>query len=96
MAITITTIKQTADVQVLGINAYLISKVIRAQIVLNNLINEVKHERQHYDEETKKWVKELDDKNNPIIDYNNVKGKPLAEQVLPILTEIVEAFEAGS
>ena len=96
MAITITTVKQTADVQVLGVNAYLISKIMRAQIILNNLINEVKHERQHYDKEAEKWVKELDDKNNPIIDYSNVKGQPLAEQVLPILTEIVEAFEAES
>lgn len=96
MAITITTVKQTADVQVLGINAYLISKIMRAQITLSNLVNDAKHEKQHYDKENEKWVKDLDDKNNPIIEYTNVKGQPLAEQVLPVLTEIVEAFEAES
>lgn len=94
MAITITTIKQTADVQVLGINAYLISKIMRAQITLSNLVNDAKHEKQHYDKENEKWVKDVDDKNNPIIEYNCIKGQPLAEQVLPILTEIVEAFES--
>ena len=90
--IQMSTVKREANIQVIEINSYLISKIIKAQVVLENAIN--KQERTKWNDSTQKSEKVLDEKGNPTYSYKSVDGKILDEKVLPILTELVEAFEA--
>ena len=93
--IQITTVKQTCDVQVIGINAYLIAKAIKAQIAVENAVEEAKRTKTKYNEETKQYEDVLDKNGNKVIEYNSIKGRIIAEKVLPFLNELVEAFEEG-
>lgn len=90
--IQMSTVKREANFQVIELNSYLISKVIKAQVVLEAAIN--KQERTKWSDATQKSEKVLDEKGNPTYSYKSVEGKLLDEKVLPILTELVEAFEA--
>ena len=90
--IQMSTVKREANFQVIELNSYLISKVIKAQVVLEAAIN--KQERTKWNDNTQKSEKVLDEKGNPTYSYKSVEGKLLDEKVLPILTELVEAFEA--
>lgn len=89
--IQISTVERMANVQVIELNSYIISKVIRAAIVLENAIN--KKERTKWDDNVQKSVKVTDEKGNPVYEYKSVDGKTIDEKVLPILNELVEAFE---
>ena len=90
--IQMSTVKREANFQVIELNSYLISKVIKAQVILEAAIN--KQEKTKWSVTAQKSEKVLDEKGNPIYSYDSVKGKLLDEKVLPILTELVEAFEA--
>ena len=90
--IQISTIERMANVQVIELNSYIISKVIKAAVVLENAIN--KKEKTKWDDNTQKTVKVIDEKGNPVYDYKSVDGKLLDEKILPILNELVDAFEA--
>ena len=90
--IQMSTVKREANFQVIELNSYLISKVIKAQVVLENAIN--KKEKTKWDDNVQKTVKVTDKNGNPMYDYKSVDGKLLDEKVLPILIELVEAFEA--
>lgn len=90
--IQMSTVKREANFQVIELNSYLISKIIKAQVVLEAAIN--KQERTKWNDNTQKSEKVLDEKGNPTYSYKSVEGKLLDEKVLPILTELVEAFEA--
>ena len=90
--IQISTIERMANVQVIELNSYIISKVIKAAVVLENAIN--KKEKTKWDDNAQKTVKVTDEKDNPVYDYRSVDGKLLDEKVLPILNELVDAFEA--
>lgn len=106
----VSTVRQTADVEVIYVNANLISKTIKADNVLTKLLAEA-HEYGAINEEYK-----VDEDGNLLHDEegkllpNIVDGKQvvifndfhldasdlqeLAEVVAPFLTELVEAFEA--
>ena len=90
--IQMSTVKREANFQVIELNSYLISKVIKAAVVLENAIN--KKDKTKWDDNTQKTVKVTDEKGNPVYDYKSVDGKLLDEKVLPILNELVDAFEA--
>lgn len=90
--IQMSTVKREANFQVIELNSYLISKVIKAQVVLEAAIN--KQEKTKWNDNTQKSEKVLDEKGNSTYNYKSVDGKLLDERVLPILTELVEAFEA--
>jgi hypothetical protein len=81
-----------ANVQVIELNSYIISKVIKAAVILENVIN--KKEKTKWDDNTQKTIKVIDEKGNSVYDYKSVDGKLLDEKVLPILNELVDAFEA--
>lgn len=93
--IQIQTVKQTCDVQVIGINAYFITKAIKAQIAVETAVENAKRNETRYNDETKKIEDVLDENGNKIIKYNNIEGKLIAEKVLPFLTELVNAFEGN-
>lgn len=106
----VSTVRQTADVEVIYVNANLISKTIKADNVLTKLLTEA-HEHGAINEEYK-----VDEDGNPLYDDDGkmipdiVDGKQvvnyyslrlsssdlqeLAEVVAPFLTELVEAFDA--
>lgn len=90
--IQISTTERMANIQVIELNSYIISKVIKAQVVLENVIN--KKERTKWNDSSQKSEKVLDENGNQMYTYDKVDGKLLDEKVLPILTELVEAFEA--
>lgn len=89
--IQISSVKKECQIQVIELNAYLISKVVKAQVLLENAIN--KKERTKWNDGTQKSEKVLDEKGNPTYSYSSVSGELLDEKVLSILNELVEAFE---
>ena len=91
MKIQISNIEKTCNVQVIELNAYLISKVVKAQVLLENAIG--KKERTKWNDKTNEYEKVLDSKGNPQYSYNKVDGELLDAKVLCILNELVEAFE---
>lgn len=89
--IQVSTVEKTCNVQVIELNAYIISKVVKAQVVLENAIG--KKERTKWNNSTEKYDKVLDANGNPEYSYNKVEGELLDEKVLNVLNELVEAFE---
>lgn len=103
--ITVSSVKQTADVQVLYVNAYLISKVIRAQIEMESLLCPNRRPTFETDEDGTLKVDEngnnviAKDKNgNEIYSYCSHYTEPqdleaLDKKVLSLLNELAKAFE---
>lgn len=89
--IQMSSVKKECQIQVIELNAYLISKVVKAQVLLENAIN--KKEKTKWNDNTQKSEKVLDEKGNPTYSYSSVSGELLDEKVLSILNELVEAFE---
>lgn len=89
--IQISSVKKECQIQVIELNAYLISKVVKAQVLLESAIN--KKEKTKWDDTAQKSIKVVDEKGNPTYDYKSVDGKFLDEKVLSILNELAEAFE---
>lgn len=104
--IQISTVKQTADVQVINLNAYFVAKAIKASLALNS--ENILRLRQPKYERTEDGVKILDENNKPIVvkdengnnQYNyrfSSLGVPevdaLFDVVKPFVDELVEAFE---
>ena len=91
MKIQTSTIEKMANVQVIELNSYIISKVVKAQVLLENAIN--KKEKTKYNSAIDKYEPVLDADGNKEYTYNSVSGKVLEDKVLGILNELVEAFE---
>ena len=95
--IQVKTVEMNADVQVIFLNANFVSKSIKAQVALNNLLEATKTQKQHWDEDDKKWINAVDENNNPIFTHMEIDGeqvdKVLVDQVLPFLNELINAFE---
>lgn len=89
--IQMSSVKKECQIQVIELNAYLISKVVKAQVLLENAIN--KKEKTKWNDNTQKSEKVLDEKGNPTYSYSSVCGELLDEKVLSILNELVEVFE---
>ena len=90
--IQVSTVKMTADVEVINVSSYLVAKVVRAHDAVDMLIEQNKHVKERYNEETKKWEPELDDNGNPKFEYNDCSTQTVEERVYPLLKELVAAF----
>lgn len=105
--IQVSTVRQTADVEVIFINANLISKVIKADIAIDNLIldatlyEHIKPELKEKTDENGNLAFEpvVDEKGNEKTIYSSHQIsedqlRAIAENVAPLLRELVEAFNA--
>lgn len=103
--IQISTVKQTADVQVINLNAYFIAKAVKAQFALNS--EEIRRLRKPKYERTEDGKTALDENNKPIVlksEDGNIQYEyrpyletrdvdALLDVVKPFVDELVEAFE---
>ena len=99
--IQVSTVTKQANVQVIELNAYAITKIVKAQIRLKDALENAEHIKQEYkviDDETggKEWVNVLDENGNEIVEYRNIDGNMLNNEVMPLLQELVDAFEGES
>lgn len=90
--IQVSTVKMTADVEVINVSAYLVAKVVRAHMRVDDILENCKHKKQRINEETKKWEDVLDANGNPVWEYRCVSAQELEDYVYPLLNELVEAF----
>ena len=94
--IVLSTVEMNSNVQVINVNAYLITKVVKAQIQLENLLRntiDIKQEYRETDDGKKQWVDVLDENGKPVPEYRGVDSEPLHKEILPLLNELVNAFE---
>jgi hypothetical protein len=90
--IQVSTVKMTADVEVINVSSYLVAKVVRAHDCVDTLIELNKHVKQTYNEETEKWEPVLDENGNPKFEYRDDTTQMIEERVYPLLKELVAAF----
>lgn len=85
--IQVSTVEQTAQVQVINLNSYLVAKSVRAMLLLKHVL-----------EGTRIEEKETDEDGKPVCSYNPYKLDAadidvLHDEVLPFLEELCNAFE---
>lgn len=90
--IQVSTVKMTADVEVINVSSYLVAKVVRAHDCADMLIEQNKHVKQQYNEDTKKWEPVLDENGNPKFEYSDCTTQAVEERVYPLLKELIAAF----
>lgn len=90
--ISVSTVKMTADVEVINVSSYLVAKVVRAQMIMDNMIERSKHAKQNYNDETKTWEPVLDENGNQVYTHRNDAVATMEEYIYPLLNELVEAF----
>lgn len=94
--IQVSTVKMNADVEVINMSSYLVAKVMKAHIRMSDALNGAKHVKQEYkevDESGRKdWVNVLDENGKPVIEYSSIDGNMLNEDIMPLLQELVDAF----
>ena len=105
--ISVSTVRQTADVEVVFVNANLISKVIKAQNALDRMLDGTRTAMVKRDDNGEevldangKTVFETDENGNILYDYS-YRGirerrdiEDLHEKVKSLIDELVNAFEA--
>jgi len=90
--IQVSTVKMNADVEVINVSSYLVAKCVRAQMIMDNMIERSKHAKQNYNDEIKTWEPVLDENGNQVYTHNNAAVATMEEYVYPLLNELVEAF----
>jgi len=90
--ISVSTVKMTADVEVINVSSYLVAKCVRAQMVMDNMIKQSKYARQKFNDETKEWENVLDENGNQVYAHHNDAVATMEERIYPLLNELVEAF----
>ena len=83
------TVERTANIAVIEVNPYLITKAIRTEILLQQIAQKCKHE-------TKAVVENTGEKTTKV-EYYDYIGKDnvraLIEDILPFISELTAAFE---
>jgi hypothetical protein len=91
--IQVTTIEKMANVQIIELNTSFIARVVRLQAQLEPIVENITRTKRKFNDETKKYDDILDENGNKVIEYDRVDGKVLAENVMPFINELCEAFE---
>lgn len=90
--IQVSTVKMTADVEVINVSAYLVAKVVRAYICADSMIERGKYPKQEYNKNTRTYDGVKDANGNIVYDYGNVSVQEIEKDIYPLLNELVEAF----
>lgn len=90
--IQVSTVKMNADVEVINVSSYLVAKCVRAQMVMDNLIDLSKQPKQEYHAETDTYGLVVDKDGNPVYEHQNDAVATMEEYIYPLLNELVEAF----
>ena len=90
--IQVSTVKMTADVEVINVSSYLVAKVVRAHDCVDTLIEQNKHVKQNYNKETNKWEPVLDENGKEQYEYADYTTQAVEERVYPLLKELIAAF----
>lgn len=90
--IQVSTVKMTADVEVINVSSYLVAKVVRAQMHADQMIEQCKHVKTRWDDEKHERVPDLDENGNVQHEYSEYTAQVLDEYIYPLLNELVEAF----
>lgn len=90
--IQVSTVKMTADVEVINVSAYLVAKVVRAHMCVEAMIKNSKFPKQEYNKDTKTYDNVKDANGNVVYDYGKVSVQNIEEDIYPLLNELIEAF----
>lgn len=90
--IQVSTVKMTADVEVINVSSYLVANVVRAFDTADRIIAEGKRQAEEYNKTEQKWEKKFDENGNPIYQYNDGTIPVIEERIYPFLKELLEAF----
>lgn len=90
--IQVSTVKMTADVEVINVSSYLVAKVVRAHDCVDMLIEQNKHVKQKYNKDTGKNEPVLDENGNEQYTYADITTQMVEERVYPLLRELIVAF----
>ena len=90
--IQVSTVKMTADVEVINVSSYLVAKVVRVHDAVDMMIEQNKHVRERFNDDTKKWEPVLDKNGNPEYEYSDISTQIVEERVYPLLKELIAAF----
>ena len=90
--IQVSTVKMTADVEVINVSAYLVAKVVRAHMCAEGMIEHGKYPKQEYNKDTKTYDDVKDANGNLVYKYGTVSVQDIEDQFYPLLNELVEAF----
>lgn len=90
--IQVSTVKMTADVEVINVSAYLVAKVVRAHMRVDDMIEHGKYPKQKYNEDIKTYDDVKDANGNPVYEYATVSIQEIEDHIYPLLNELVEAF----
>ena len=90
--IQVSTVKMTADVEVINVSSYLVAKVVRAHDCVDMLIEQNKHVKQKFNDDTRKWEPVLDENGNEQYEYGDITTQVIEERVYPLLKELITAF----
>ena len=90
--IQVSTVKMTADVEVINVSSYLVAKVVRAHDCVDMLIEMNKHVKEKFNDDTRKWEPVLDENGKEQYEYNDPTTKIVEERVYPLLKELIAAF----
>lgn len=90
--IQVSTVKMTADVEVINVSSYLVAKVVRAHDCVDMLIEQNKEIVKKFNEETRKWEPVLDENGNEQYKYHDITTQIVEERVYPLLKELIAAF----
>lgn len=82
----------TADVEVINVSSYLVAQVVRAHMLMDQMIERSKYAKQEFNDETKKWKPVLDENGNQVYAHHNDAVATMEERIYPLLNELVEAF----
>lgn len=90
--IQVSTVKMNADVEVINVSSYLVANCVRAQMVMDQMIERSKYAKQKLNDVTKKWEYVLDENGNRVYEHHNDAVATMEERIYPLLNELVEAF----
>ena len=95
--IQLSTVEQTAQVQVINVNSYLVAKSVRVMLSMKHAIEGTRNPKMMNDEEGEPVPEKTED-GKPVYEYNRYKFEKedievLHETVLPFLEELCNAFE---